>query len=137
MSADTAPTRTILVVDDQASNLHLQAGILRKAGFEVRTCDNGDAGMEVLEQQKFDVVLLDIVLGGRSGLDMLELVRKGHGINKDTPIIMYTSDGRSVVKQQAAVLGASMFLDRPISPVKLLEAVGLMLGDDAGEPGQD
>ncbi|RXD34992.1 response regulator, partial [Xanthomonas perforans] len=93
---------TILVVDDQASNLHLFASILRKSGYEVDTCDNGNTCLQILEHKRYQLVLTDIMLGGKSGLDVLELVRKGQGINKDTPIIVYTSDGSPVMRQQAA-----------------------------------
>src|SRR5690242_11392047 len=127
----TAPTKaSILVVDDQASNLHLYASILRKAGYEVDTCDSGDAGIRVLEHKQYQLVLLDVVLRGTSGLDILDLVRRGQGINKGTPIIVYTSDGSPVVRQQAATMGASMFLERPMRPNELLNAVDLMVGDD-------
>lgn len=134
-----APSKavSILVVDDQASNLHLYASILRKAGYEVDTCDNGNACLQILEHKRYQLVLTDVVLGGKSGLDVLDLVRKGQGINKDTPIIVYTSDGSSVVRQQAATLGASMFLERPMPANALLSAVDLMVGDDSGTSSQD
>ncbi|KLC04067.1 hypothetical protein XP420_15775 [Xanthomonas perforans] len=128
---------TILVVDDQASNLHLFASILRKSGYEVDTCDNGNTCLQILEHKRYQLVLTDIMLGGKSGLDVLELVRKGQGINKDTPIIVYTSDGSPVMRQQAATLGASMFLERPIPAKELLYAVDLMVGDDSDTTNQD
>ncbi|APO97781.1 response regulator [Xanthomonas hortorum pv. hederae] len=128
---------SILVVDDQASNLHLYSSVLRKAGYEVDTCDNGNASLQILEHKRYQLVLTDVMLGGKSGLDVLELVRKGQGINKDTPIIVYTSDGSPVVRQQAATLGASMFLERPIPAKELLNAVDLMVGDDSDTSNQD
>mgnify|MGYP003580815828 CR=1 FL=1 len=101
------------------------------------TCDNGNACLQILEHKRYQLVLTDVVLGGKSGLDVLDLVRKGQGINKDTPIIVYTSDGSSVVRQQAATLGASMFLERPMPANALLSAVDLMVGDDSGTSSQD
>jgi CheY-like chemotaxis protein len=137
MNKSPSKSVSILVVDDQASNLHLYATLLRKAGYEVDTCDNGDACLQILEHKRYQVVLTDVVLGGKSGLDVLDFVRKGKGINKDTPIIVYTSDGSSVVRQQAATRGASMFLERPMPANELLSAVDLMVGDDAGASTQD
>lgn len=133
MSVEPSNAPAVLVIDDQASNLHLHAGVLRKAGYEVDTCDDADAGLKILQHKQYQAVLLDIMLGGKSGLDILHEVRGNPGRNRDTPIIVYTSDASPVNRQQAAVFGASMFLERPIRPMDLLEAVELMVGDDSGD----
>ncbi|KLB23592.1 hypothetical protein SM77512_21965, partial [Xanthomonas hortorum pv. gardneri] len=72
MSIGPSKPVSILVVDDQASNLHLYSSVLRKAGYEVDTCDNGNASLQILEHKRYQLVLTDVMLGGKSGLDVLE-----------------------------------------------------------------
>ena len=119
----------ILVVDDQPSNLHLVSSVLRKAGYTVDICASAEASLEMLDQTRYGVVLLDIMLGGMSGLDVLDRIREGDGPNRSSAIIIYTSDATAHNRHQAASLGASMFLERPIRPAMILEAVDLLVGD--------
>lgn len=80
----------ILVVDDEAPVRELLNDLLKKEDCLTITCENGQEALEILKQEKFDVVLLDIKLAGSSGLDVLKNIRQQH---THLPVVMITGFG--------------------------------------------
>ena len=70
------PNRTILTIEDDAAIRRGVVDALRYAGYGVLEAGHGDVGLEMAVGQNFDLLLLDLVLPGRSGLDILRAVRK-------------------------------------------------------------
>ena len=80
----------ILVVDDEAPVRELLNDLLKKENCLTVTCENGQEALEILKQEKFDVVLLDIKLAGSSGLDVLKNIRQQYA---HLPVVMITGFG--------------------------------------------
>ena len=80
----------ILIVDDEEAVRDLFSELLRKEGYETNTCATGEETLELLKQENFDVVLLDIKLPGVSGLEVLKNIRDSY---KDLPVVMITGFG--------------------------------------------
>lgn len=104
--------RTILVVDDSRINLHVIGGRLGAMGYMVVLADSGREALDLISGRGFDLVLLDMVMPGMSGLDVLTELRTAPD-TADLPVIMITalSDSRGAVEALAA--GADDHLAKP------------------------
>ena len=82
---------SVLVVDDDANIRHLMRLYLEKEGFEVREADRGDTAVEEFRRLPPDLILLDVMLPGMDGYQVLKTVRKAGSI----PVIMVTARGET------------------------------------------
>lgn len=116
-------SREILCVDDNPRNLFVLASMLRAAGHRATECGTGQEALEILKARKFDVVLLDMVMPGMDGLDVLARLREEAGPNSDTPVIACTAN---VLPHQIAAYreaGSADVIAKPIDPRAMLRAV--------------
>src|SRR6185436_4595352 len=91
---DLAIRGHILVVDDTEANRDMAARRLERNGFTVEIAPNGSMALDLIKARKYDAILLDVMMPGISGLDVLRTVRQTHG-PADLPIIMATARGES------------------------------------------
>jgi diguanylate cyclase (GGDEF)-like protein/PAS domain S-box-containing protein len=103
----------ILVVDDEEPNRDLLSRRLKRAGFEVEVAADAKEALQRLDKHVMDLVLLDIMMPGMSGLDLLQLLRSTHTQN-DLPIIMVSAVGDSPKVAEALDLGANDYVTKPI-----------------------
>ncbi|HXM91080.1 MAG TPA: sigma 54-interacting transcriptional regulator, partial [Candidatus Dormibacteraeota bacterium] len=107
----------LLLVDDDPNTLASLSRAFRMAGHEVTVCDNATRALETLRSETFDLVFSDVVMPGKTGLDLLEEM-KSLGIK--TPIIMISGQANIEMAVRATKLGALDFLEKPLSTDKLL-----------------
>jgi two-component system response regulator MtrA len=109
----------ILVVDDDEALAEMIGIVLRNDGFEPTFCATGDAALEAFHSSKPDVVLLDLMLPGKDGIEVCREIRE----EADTPIIMLTakSDTADVVRGLKA--GADDYVPKPFKPAELVARV--------------
>ena len=98
---------TILIIDDEPYLPHQFARFLNKHGYEVIIADDGEAGLQALQQGSFDLVLLDLLLPKINGLEILKQIR-GH--DQELPVIMLTAYANVQDAVAAMKLGASDYL---------------------------
>jgi response regulator RpfG family c-di-GMP phosphodiesterase len=110
----------ILVIDDEEFILQLAQDILTRADHEIKTVSDGNKGLELLETEKFDLLLTDIRMPDISGLDVIRHVRAR---NREMPIIIITGHGTLDTAINAMRLGAQGFLLKPFTPEELRTAV--------------
>jgi len=116
MSTDTS---SLLIVDDEELYREGLARRLRRHGYEVAVAGSGRAALELLGQRRFDLVLLDIMMPGMNGLEVLKVLRRVDSLI-DLPIIMVTARGDSGDMVEALELGANDYLTKPLDfPVVL------------------
>ena len=106
----------ILIVDDDEGLLHFLNRFFRKQGHEVHTCSSGQAALEVMAAEQFDLVLLDYKMPGLNGLDTLREVRKSQ---VKTPVIIMTAYGTTDTAIEAMKLGAYDYLLKPFDREEL------------------
>jgi CheY-like chemotaxis protein len=116
--------KLILVVDDEQNFLELMLRILSKRGFAVKTASNGDEALKLLEQQSFDLALLDIKMGPMNGIQLLEKIKERQPMVK---AIMMTAYPTNETRVQAKDLGASAYLTKPVELNALIEAMNSLL----------
>ena len=103
----------ILIVDDEPFNLDLLAQEVRDLGFDVERARDGAEALARTEAYRPDLILLDYMMPGMSGLDVLQEVRRREW---DVPVIMVTAHGSIDVAVQAMKLGATDFIEKPFAP---------------------
>ena len=104
---------TILVVDDDRSNRESLSRRLIRRGYQVSTAEDGADALRQIDAQKFDLVLLDVMMPGISGLEVLQKVRETVSAT-ELPIIMATANDRSEDVVKALSLGANDYVTKPL-----------------------
>jgi two-component system, NtrC family, nitrogen regulation response regulator NtrX len=107
----------LLLVDDDPNTLASLSRAFRMAGHEVTVCDNAARALETLRSESFDLVFSDVVMPGKTGLDLLEEMKS---LGMKTPIIMISGQANIEMAVRATKLGALDFLEKPLSTDKLL-----------------
>ncbi len=115
----------VLIVDDEAEIRESLQTLLELEGYEVETAANGDEGLSKLGEQPFDLVLLDLALPGRSGIDLLPEIR---ALDAQLPVIIITAFGTVEDAVRAMQGGAGNFLQKPWDNEKLLADVRAAVG---------
>ncbi len=110
----------LLLVDDDPNTLASLSRAFRLAGHEATVCDNAARAVELLRTESFDVILSDVVMPGKSGLELLEDLKKD-GVK--TPIVLISGQANIEMAVKATKLGALDFLEKPLSTDKLLVTV--------------
>ncbi len=110
----------LLIVDDDHNTLASLSRAFRLAGHEATVCDNAARAVDLLRAQTFDVILSDVVMPGKSGLELLEDLKKA-GVK--TPIVLISGQANIEMAVKATKLGALDFLEKPLSTEKLLVTV--------------
>lgn len=109
----TTEQGSLLVVDDNALNRDILARRLEQRGYTVTVAEEGQQALNVILQQKFDLVLLDIEMPGIDGIMVLSLLRKTYSM-AELPVIMVTAKGESADVVRALELGANDYIMKPI-----------------------
>lgn len=115
-------THSVLVVEDEPNIVMSLEFLMKKAGYAVRVARDGDAAVRALEEQAPDLMLLDVMMPGRGGFDICQLVRS----NPDwahVKIIMLTAKGREVEREKGMALGADDYITKPFSTRDVVERV--------------
>ncbi|HKP68996.1 MAG TPA: sigma-54 dependent transcriptional regulator [Pyrinomonadaceae bacterium] len=112
---------TALVIDDDKVTLELLTFQLESEGFEITTAESGAAGLELIKQNEFDVILTDLHLPDVSGIG---LVKSSKEISPQTEIIMITGDGSNDRAIEATKAGAFWYLEKPLDFDELFELIG-------------
>ena len=119
-------THRILVVDDEPDITALVAYHLAKAGYRVSTASNGTEALKTATEQRPDVVVLDLMLPGLSGLDVLQALRKQE-TTREVGVIMLTARREEADRIRGLSLGADDYLTKPFSPNELTLRVSAIL----------
>ena len=116
----------LLVVDDNEMNRDMLSRRLSRRKHTVRTAENGQQALDLIEKESFDVVLLDIMMPGISGIEVLKRLRESYSA-ADLPIIMATAKSESEDIVEALKLGANDYVTKPLNFPVVLARVGTQL----------
>ncbi len=117
---------SILVVEDEEDILDLISYNLKQAGFSVIAVESGEEALEVASEEKFSLVLLDLMLPGIDGLEVCRLLR-AKPETKNIPVLMLTARTEEVDRIVGLELGADDYLTKPFSPRELILRVRAIL----------
>jgi two-component system response regulator RegX3 len=116
------PTR-LLIVDDEQAILDALSYTLQREGFEVVEALDGDQALAAARMQPFDLVLLDVMLPGQSGMDVCRTLRA----ESDVPIVMVTARDAEVDRVLGLELGADDYVTKPFSMAELVSRIRAIL----------
>ncbi|MGH3331117.1 MAG: MtrAB system response regulator MtrA [Nocardioidaceae bacterium] len=109
----------VLVVDDDAALAEMLTIVLRNEGFESRVCSTGDKAMAEFREFRPDVVLLDLMLPGKDGIDVCKEIRSESGV----PIVMLTAKSDTVDVVVGLESGADDYVVKPFKPKELVARI--------------
>ncbi len=113
-------TRKILTVDDEQMNNMILAHIMKdEPMYELKSAVSGEAALELLRNERFDLVMLDVNMPGMSGLETLQRIRERHNI----PVVLMTADKNLNASSEFAELGCDDYITKPFLPLLIKEVV--------------
>lgn len=125
----------ILFIEDDAMNRRVVRDMLNVAGLPLEEADGGRVGLERLEKEEFDVLLLDLRMPGMDGFDVMRAIRGRDDDLRDLPIIVVTADASPGLEEECLAAGADAVLFKPVAMQSLFDSIaGLVV--DRSDPDQ-
>ena len=122
---------SILVVDDDPEIVTMLSARLGKRGYQVSTASDGNKAIEAAKKQKFDVVLLDVMMPGKSGWEVARALKQDPE-TQNVKIVMVSAIGEKTNEITAPIYGADAHVDKPFEFEHLERVIArLLLGDQA------
>jgi len=126
--------KKILVVDDELDIRNLLQTIFTNEGYTVLLAKNGEEGIRLARTESPDVIFLDLLMSGLSGLEVCKIL-KGNPVTEGIPVVVVTAFGRDSDIQLAKEAGANWFVKKPFENKQLVELAAKLLYEDRKAPG--
>jgi two-component system alkaline phosphatase synthesis response regulator PhoP len=120
-------TKRVLIAEDEESIVASLEFLMRRCGFETRVARDGDGAIGCLAQFRPDLVLLDIMLPGRSGFEICRFIRAEQALS-GTRVLMLTAKGGGGDEARGLAAGADDYLTKPFSTRELVSRARALLG---------
>lgn len=120
---------TILIVDDQTATLDLMAATIRLLGHEPEIAHSGSQALSLIASTPPDLVLLDLMMPGMNGIEVLHRLRSSQEKNQ-LPVVVITAGGEYDIEERVLEAGATACLQKPIDVERLKETIKACLEDD-------
>ena len=114
--------RSILLVDDSRTELHVLSDLLVRQGYRVRTAENGDEALRRIAEEKPDLILMDVVMPGQNGFQLTRTITRDPRY-ADVPVIMCTSKSQETDKVWGMRQGARDYVVKPVDPGELVQKI--------------
>ncbi|MDW4498819.1 response regulator [Sulfitobacter sp. D35] len=124
-----APKKVLLVEDEDNIALALEFLIGRR-GFGLRRVATGTAALAALDEERPDLVVLDVMLPGRSGYEICQIIRESDAL-RETKVLMITASGGEVERRKGMALGADAFFTKPFDTRQLTDTICDLLDEGA------
>ena len=112
-------SKRILIVEDELPIAELEKDYLELSGFEVVICSDGTEGMKMATTEKFDMVILDLMLPGTDGFEICKKIRE----TSEIPVMMVSAKKEDIDKIRGLGFGADDYIEKPFSPSVLVARV--------------
>ncbi len=126
---------SVLVVDDEPTIAEIVARYLRRAGYQTRTAPDGAQALASIAEQRPDLVVLDLMLPGIDGLEVMRRLHEGEA--RATPVVLLTARGEESDRICGLRAGADDYVVKPFSPAELVARVDAVLRRAASGPETD
>jgi DNA-binding response OmpR family regulator len=120
-------TQKILIADDEPNIVISLEYLMKREGYEVIVARDGQQALEAILRERPSLVLLDVMMPGKSGFDVCQEVRATAEV-KDTPILMLTAKGRDTDIAKGMAMGANAYMAKPFSTKEIAAKVRELLG---------
>ena len=116
------PIQKILVVDDSKTELHHLSDVLGKRGYSVRTAENGEEALRRLNEDKPDLILMDVVMPGQNGFQLTRTITRDPRF-AGVPVIMCTSKNQETDRVWGMRQGARDYIVKPVDGDELIAKI--------------
>jgi DNA-binding response OmpR family regulator len=120
-------SRKILVADDEPNIVISLEYLMKREGYTVLVARDGQEALDMIERERPELVLLDVMMPKKSGLEVCQAVRASEELQA-TKILMLTAKGRDTDLAKGLALGADAYMTKPFSTRELVQKVAEMLG---------
>ncbi len=118
--------KKILLVDDSLTMLMSMEGVLKRAGFDVKTVTDGASALTLVPQYSPDLVITDLNMPNMDGISLIKELKKLPNM-RFKPILMLTTESQQSKKVEAKAAGATGWLVKPVSPTDLTDVIKKVL----------
>jgi len=125
-----ADKRKVVIADDEPNIVTALEFLLQRAGYDVRCAANGEEALALVESYAPDLVLIDIMMPGKSGYEVCQKMRERPEW-RQIKIVMVTAKGREAEVSKGLSLGADLYVTKPFSTQELIAAIDRLLADGA------
>lgn len=119
-------SKKIALVDDEPNILLSLEFLMQRAGYDVQTATDGDAGLQLVESWQPDLLVLDVNMPKRDGFEVCQTLRDNPDF-KHLKIIMLTAKGREVEREKGLAIGADDYVTKPFSTQEIIDKVKALL----------
>ncbi|MBB3909987.1 MULTISPECIES: response regulator [Sphingomonas] len=123
----------ILFVEDDAMNRRVVRDMLDVAGATMAEADRAEEGLRRIDEEDFDVVLVDLRMPGMDGLEAIGRIRAREDAKRDLPLIVVTADTALDLRERCIAAGADEVLFKPVAMEALFDAIGRILASKSDE----
>ncbi|ARC87552.1 response regulator transcription factor [Rhodovulum sp. MB263] len=121
--------KSVLLVEDEDGIALALEFLISRQGYDTRRVTDGDAALRAMEEDRPDLVVLDVMLPERSGYEVCQIMRQNEGL-KHVKVLMMTARGGEVERRKGLALGADAFLRKPFATADLTAQIRALLGED-------
>jgi len=114
--------RKVVLIEDEPNIIEAIRFLLTREGWQVETHSDGTDALEVIRRAEPDLVILDLMLPGRSGMEILRDLREEAALST-LPVLMLTARGQMRDREMAEKAGVSRFMTKPFSNAEVIDAV--------------
>jgi CheY-like chemotaxis protein len=123
----------ILFVEDDAMNRRVVRDMLNVVGLDMDEAENAELGLRMVDEQEFDIILMDLRMPGMDGMAAIRKLRERTDAKAQVPIIVVTADAAATLREQCTAIGADDFLQKPVAMNALFESIGRVLAAKGSE----
>jgi DNA-binding response OmpR family regulator len=121
--------RRILLAEDEEIIRMLIVDTLEDEDYHVDEAADGEEALKLFEQNEYDLLILDYMMPGYSGMEVIKKVRAGL-VNSEVKILMLSAKSQKNEQEMILSVGANEFMPKPFSPLQLIEKVKAILDED-------
>jgi CheY-like chemotaxis protein len=126
------PAMNVLFIEDDPMNRRVVKDMLDVAGATMVGAESGEIGLRMIEEQDFDMILVDLRMPGMDGIEAIQHIRGRGDAKGDLPIIVVTADTALDLRERCLSVGADEVLFKPVAMDALFDAIGRMLARGTG-----
>lgn len=117
---------TVLIIDDEIKIRTILTHFLKAEGYKPEQAKTPQEGLKLAKKKKFDVILLDVMMGGMDGFEVCKKLRKSKK-TKDVPVVFVTAAGDQESRERGKQSGGTMYLHKPFTKADVTKAIRVAL----------
>ena len=119
----------LLFIEDDAMNRRVVKDMLKVAGVDMDEADGAVAGLKRIDEDAYDLILMDLRMPGMDGLEAIEVLRKRDDAKRTLPVIVLTADAAPGLRAKCLAVGADDVLFKPVSMQALFDSIAALVVD--------